>query len=162
MNDIELLQYGLDEGLHKKEGWLWRRLVLEGVVEDSKESLRVRVFQAHQAQKIFIMAQKQVMPVGWDPIDPIRSVKVNKVTGQFQSLSKASVPVPANVLTQSFLMFAYGIPKETFRRWMGEGSEYRERIPHNKGKSVVDDSKWRLFISRQRSFSLNTKWVSST
>ncbi len=73
MNDIELQQYGLDGGLHKKEGWLWRRLIMEGVVEDSKDALRVRVFQAHQAQKIFIMAQKQVMPVGWDPIDPIRS-----------------------------------------------------------------------------------------
>jgi hypothetical protein len=52
MNDIELLQYGLDEGLHKKEGWLWRRLIVEGVVEDSKEALHVRVFQAHQSQKI--------------------------------------------------------------------------------------------------------------
>jgi hypothetical protein len=82
MNDIELLQYGLDEGLHKKEGWLWRRLILEDVVEDFKEALRVRVFQAHQAQKIFIMAQKQVVPVGWDPIDPMRSVKVHKVTGR--------------------------------------------------------------------------------
>jgi hypothetical protein len=139
MNDIELLQYGLDEGLHKKEGWLWRRLVMEGVVEDSKESLRVRVHQAHQAQNFFIMAQKQVMPVGWDPIDPIRSVKVNKTTGQFQSLSKLAVPVPGNVLMQSFLMYAYGIAKETFRRWMGEGSEFRERIPHNKGKSLVDN-----------------------
>ena len=77
MNDIELLQHGLDEGYHKTEGWLWRRLVLNGVVEDSKDAKRVRVFQAHQSQKIFIMAQKQVMPVGWDPIDPIRSVKVN-------------------------------------------------------------------------------------
>jgi hypothetical protein len=64
MNDIELLQYGIDEGLHKKEGWLWRRLILEGVVEDCKEAQRVRVFQAHQSQKVFIMAQKQVMPVG--------------------------------------------------------------------------------------------------
>ncbi len=112
---------------------------MEGVVEDSKESLRVRVFQAHQAQKLFIMAQKQVMPPGWDPIDPKRSVKVNKTNGQFQSLSKLAVPVPGNVLTQSFLMYAYGIAKETFRRWMGEGSEFRERIPHNKGKSVVDN-----------------------
>ncbi len=116
MNEIELLQYGLDKGLHKKEGWLWRRLVLEGVVEDSKESLRVRFFQAHQAHLFFIMAQKQVIPVGWDPIDPKHSVKVNKVTGQFQSLSKAATPVPGNVLTQSFIMYAYEIPKETLQR----------------------------------------------
>ena len=92
MNDIELLQYGLDQGLHKKEGWLWRRLVEEGVLEDSKEGQRIRVFQAHQAQKIFIMAQKQIMPAGWNPIDPMRSVKVHKVIGKFQSLSKALTP----------------------------------------------------------------------
>jgi hypothetical protein len=79
----------------KKEGWLWRRLILEGVVEDCKEARRVRVFQAHQSQKIFIMAQKQVMPAGWDPIDPMRSVKFQKGTGQFQSLSKAATPFRA-------------------------------------------------------------------
>jgi hypothetical protein len=139
MNDIELLQYGLDQGLHKREGWLWRRLVEEGVLEESKEGQRIRVFQAHQAQKIFIMAQKQIMPAGWDPIDPMRSVKMHKGTGQFQSLSKAATPVPGNVLTQSFLRFAFGIPKETFRRWMREGPEFAPRIPHNKGKSVFDD-----------------------
>ncbi len=38
MNDIELLQYGLDEGLHKKEGWLWRRLIHEGVVEQQRSA----------------------------------------------------------------------------------------------------------------------------
>ena len=139
MNDIELLQYGIDEGLHKKEGWLWRRLIDEGVVEDTKEALRSRVYQAHQSQKIFIMAQKKMMPPGWDPLDPMRSVKVNKATGQFRSLSKAATPVPGNVLTQSFLRFAFGIPKETFRRWMGEGSVFPARIPHNKGKSIIDN-----------------------
>ena len=40
MNDVELLQYGLDEGLHRKEGWLWRRLIMAGVVADSKEAQR--------------------------------------------------------------------------------------------------------------------------
>jgi hypothetical protein len=139
MNDIELLQFGLDEGLHKKEGWLWRRLIDEGVMEDCKEALRARVFQAHQSQKIFIMAQKQMMPPRWDPIDPMRSVKVNKATGQFRSLSKAASPVPGNVLTQSFLRFAFGIPKQTWFRWMGEGAKFPTTIPHNKGKSIIDN-----------------------
>jgi hypothetical protein len=54
-------------------------------------------------------------------------------------LSKAATPVPGNVLTQSFLRFAFGIPKETFRRWMSEGLEFAARIPHNKGKSIFDN-----------------------
>jgi hypothetical protein len=102
MNDVELLQYGLDEGLHRKEGWLWRRLIMAGVVADSKEAQRAKVYQSFQAQKIFIMAQKQIMPKGWDPLDPMLSVKVQKGTGRFQSLSKAASPVPGNILTQSF------------------------------------------------------------
>ncbi len=153
MHDIELLQYGLDEGFHKKEGWLWRRLTGEGVVEDCKEAQRVRVLQAYQSQKIFIMAQKQVMPKGWDPIDPMRSVKVNKGTGKFRSLSKAASPVPGNPLTQSFLRFAFGIPKETFRRWLGEGSVFRSRIPHNKGKSIIDNFEMaETYITPQKLF----------
>ena len=35
--------------------------------------------------------------------------------------------------------YAYGVPKETFRRWMGEGSEFPVTIPHNKGKSIIDN-----------------------
>jgi hypothetical protein len=59
-------------------------LIDEGVVEHSKEAQRVRVLLAYQSQKIFIMAQKQVMPKGWDSIDPMRSVKVNKGMDNFK------------------------------------------------------------------------------
>ncbi len=76
MNDVELLQYGLDEGLHKKEGWLWRRLIIEGVVEDlQKKYKKIKVFQSYQAHKIFIMAQIQLMPKRWDPLDPKRRIE---------------------------------------------------------------------------------------
>jgi hypothetical protein len=78
------------------------------------------------------------MPEGWDPIEPIKSVKHQKGTGKFMSLQKLADPVPGNVLTQSFLRYAYGVPKETFRRWMGEGSEFPARIPHNKGRNIID------------------------
>jgi hypothetical protein len=67
------------------------------------------------------------------------SVKSDKGTGKFQSLSKAATPVPGNFLTQSYLRFAYGVPKETFRRWMGGGSEFPVTIPHNKGKSIIEN-----------------------
>ena len=75
MNVIEGLQYGLSQGLHKKEGWLWKFLKADGIVQDTMEARRERCYDAYQAQKIFIMAQKQVMPEGWDPIDPCHSVK---------------------------------------------------------------------------------------
>ena len=105
-NDIENFQYGLKHKLHRKEGWLWQRLVLEGVISDTVEAKRDKCFQAYQAQKIFIMAQKQLMPADWNPLDPLKSVKVDKRTGKFTTLQKIVNPVPENILTASFLRFA--------------------------------------------------------
>jgi hypothetical protein len=139
MNYIESLQYGLAQGLHKKEGWLWNCLLRDGVVEDTQAAKRERCWNAYQAQKIFVMAQQQIMPEGWDPRSPSNSVKVHRKTGQFVSLQTAKNPVPANVVTNSFLRYAYGVPKETFRRWIGEGGKFQKRVPHNKGKNVIDD-----------------------
>jgi hypothetical protein len=51
------------------------------------------------------------MPEGWDPIDPIHSIKKHKVTGQFVSLQKIKNPVPAIVLTASFLRYAFGVSR---------------------------------------------------
>ena len=113
----------------------------DGIVQDTMEARRERCYDAYQAQKIFIMAQKQVMPEGWDPIDPCHSGKKWKGTGKFVSLQKIKNPVPANVLTAAFLRFAFGISKETFRRWMGEGRNFVKRVPFNKGKNVIDDPK---------------------
>jgi hypothetical protein len=48
-------------------------------------------------------------------------------------------PVPENVLTASFLRYAYGVRKETFRRWMGQGAQFPERVPVNKGKCIIKD-----------------------
>jgi hypothetical protein len=138
-NDIENFQYGLENKLHKTEGWLWQRLVEEGLVLDTQEALREKCYQAYQAQKIFIMAQKQLMPAGWNPIDPLNSVKHQKGTGQFMSKQRLTNPVPANVLTASFLRYAYGVKKETFRRWMGLGAKFPERVPVFKGKNIIDD-----------------------
>jgi hypothetical protein len=39
------------------------------------------------------------------------------------------------------LRYAFGVSKETFRRWMGEGHEFVKRVPFNKGKNVIDDPK---------------------
>ena len=86
------------------------------------------------------MAQKQLMPADWNPLDPLKSVKKDKRTGKFTTLQKIVNPVPENILTASFLRFAFGVKKETFRRWMGQGSKFPERIPVNKGENIIDDS----------------------
>jgi hypothetical protein len=92
MNVIQCLQYGLSQGLHKKDGWwLWKILHAEGIIPDTQAALRARCYDAYQAQKIFIMAQQQVMPEGWDPLDPMHSVKKAKSTGQFASLQKVKI-----------------------------------------------------------------------
>jgi hypothetical protein len=47
-------------------------------------------------------------------------------------------------LTQTYLRWAYGVPKETFRRWnVGTKGEYVQQIqiPHNKGKTVLLNKK---------------------
>jgi hypothetical protein len=139
MNCIESLQYGLANGLHKKEGWLWNCLVRDGVVADTQAAKREKCFNTFQAQKVFVMAQQQLMPEGWDPRSPSNSVKVHSKTGQFVSLQKVKNPVPANIVTNAYLRYAYGVPKETFRRWIGEGATFEKRVPHNKGKNVIDD-----------------------
>ncbi len=152
-NDIENFKYGLENSLHKKEGWLWDRLIMEGLVSDSQEALRERCFHAYQAQKIYIMAQKELMPPGWNPIDPYASVKRSKGDGKFSSLQKIKNPVPENVLTASFLRYAYGVKKETFRRWMGQGAKFPERVPVNKGKSIITDAEFaKSFFTPKRLF----------
>ncbi len=74
------------------------------------------------------------MPEGWNPLDPMNSVKKAKGSGKFVSLQKLKNPVPANVLTASVLRYAFGVSMETFRRWMDEGHEFVDRVPLNKGK----------------------------
>ncbi len=52
MNAVECLQYGLAQGLHKKEGLLWKALKVDGIVPDTLAALRERCYDAYQAQKI--------------------------------------------------------------------------------------------------------------
>jgi hypothetical protein len=104
MNHIQFLQHGLEHGLHKREGWLWKALLVDGIVPDTREALRERCYNAFEAQKIYIMAQQQIMPEGWDPRkNPFDSVKQQKGTGKFMSLQRVKNPVPTNILTQAYL-----------------------------------------------------------
>jgi hypothetical protein len=54
--------------------------VLEGVVADTVEAQRKGCFQAYQAH-CFIIAQKQPMPLDWNPLDPLKSVKKRQTYG---------------------------------------------------------------------------------
>jgi hypothetical protein len=62
MNHVECLQYGLAQGLHKREEWLWKILLADSVVPNTQATLRERCYSTFQSQKFFIMAQKQLMP----------------------------------------------------------------------------------------------------
>ncbi len=55
------------------------------------------------------------------------------------SKQRVKNPFPENILTASFLRYAYGVKKETFRCWMGQGAKFPERVPVNKGKNIIDD-----------------------
>jgi hypothetical protein len=37
------------------------------------------------------------------------------------------------------MRYAYGVKKETFRRWMFQGAKFPERVPVNKGKTIIED-----------------------
>jgi hypothetical protein len=83
----------------------------------------------------------------------MKSVKQNKASGKFQSLQKVQNSVTSNVLNQSFLRYAYGLPKETFRLWFGGGPEFQIRVPHNKNKNVIaDPSIAKSYFSPKRLF----------
>ena len=80
-------------------------------------------------------------------------MKRNKGDGKFTSLQKVKSPVPENVLTASFLRYAYGVKKETFRRWMGQGAKFPERVPVNKGKCIIKDAEFaKTFFTPKRLF----------
>jgi hypothetical protein len=64
MNHVECLQYGVAHGFHKKEGWLWKKLLVDGIVPNTQAALRERCYNAYQSPKVFIMAQQQIMPEG--------------------------------------------------------------------------------------------------
>jgi hypothetical protein len=80
--------------LDTKEGWLWKILLREGLVADSKEGKHARVWGDYQAQQLYIQAQKDIMPEGWDPLRP--SITQHRLSGKFQRFSKRQNPYMKN------------------------------------------------------------------
>ncbi len=139
MNPVQCLKYGKEKKLDTKEGWLWKILLKEGLVANAKEGKRARVWGDYQAQQLYIQAQKDVMPEDWDPLRP--SSSQNRLSGKFQSSSKRQNPIPSNILTATYLRWAHGTSKETFRRWKQAATgEYDIKILHNKGTTVFESS----------------------
>jgi hypothetical protein len=55
---IKLLKYGLEKKLYKKKGWLVDLLRKEGILDDSKQSKKARLWSDYKAQTLYMDAMK--------------------------------------------------------------------------------------------------------
>ena len=52
MSDIQILKYGLAEGLWKKKGWLYLLLEREGIADGSKQKRKELCWQYYKSQML--------------------------------------------------------------------------------------------------------------
>ncbi len=84
--------------------------------------------------------------------------------GKFKVHSTAKVPVPKNVTTVQFLVWAYGVSYATFKRWKVEESKWTKKVAAHAGKSVLTDEAFAQTIyTPERMFmtSKMTEWYES-
>ncbi len=58
---IKILKYGVEKKLCSKKGWLLKLLQKEGILDDTKQSKKARVWSDFQAQTLYIDAMKEVL-----------------------------------------------------------------------------------------------------
>jgi hypothetical protein len=56
MSDIQILKYGLAEGLWKKKGWLYQLLEREGIADGSRQKRKELCWQYYKSQMLYIEA----------------------------------------------------------------------------------------------------------
>ncbi len=158
---IKLLKYGLEKKLYKKKGWLAHLLRREGILDDSKQSLKARIWSDYKAQTLYIDAMKEVLHD--ETLDPRRNDHVkSKKDGKFTSSQKGEF-VPKNPLTALYLCHAYDVPYATFKRWKVEAFVTMPYVPDNKGKSVIVNKKWATAIFNAKRMYIDTQmalWMS--
>ena len=148
MSDIQLLKYGLTEGLWKKKGWLFQQLLQEeGITDATKQRRKELCWKFYKSQMLYIEAVQDAK--NDCSFDPRRSDHKTGKDGKFISVKKGTVK-PKNALTVTYLCFAFDVPYATFKRWKIDSGVSAKAVPVNKGKSVITDHNWASKIYNPR------------
>jgi hypothetical protein len=147
MSDIQLLKYGLTEGLWKKKGWLFQLLQEEGITDATKQRRKELCWKFYKSQMLYIEAVQDAK--NDCSFDPRRSDHKTGKDGKFISVKKGTVK-PKNALTVTYLCFAFDVPYATFKRWKIDSGVSAKAVPVNKGKSVITDHNWASKIYNPR------------
>jgi hypothetical protein len=97
MSSIQILKYGLAEGLWKEKGWLFQLLQREGLTDGSKQSRKQLCWQYYKSQMLYIEAMQDAKD-DTTTFDPRRSDHKTGKDGKFVSAKKGTSK-PKNVLT---------------------------------------------------------------
>jgi hypothetical protein len=146
MSAIQILKFGLAEGLWKRKGWLYQLLQREGIADGSKQQQKEVCWQYYKSQMLYI--------------EVIQDAKDDTT---FDPRSNKGTVKPKNALTVTYLCFAFDVPYATFKRWKIDARVTSKVVPVNKGKSVLTDKNWaskiynvrRMFIMRAMAVWLN-------
>ncbi len=148
MSSIQILKYGLAEGLWKRKGWLFQLLQGEGLTDGSKQSRKKLCWEYYKNQLLYIEAMQDAKDDS--TFDPRRSDHKTGKDGKFVSAKKGTTK-PKNALTVTYLCFAFDVPYATFKRWKLDAGVTAVVVPFNKGKSVLTDKSWasKLYNARR-------------
>ena len=139
MSDVQILKYGLAEGLWKKKGWLYQLLEKEGLADGSRQKRKELCWRFYKSQMLYIEAIQDAKEDS--NFDPRRSDHKTGKDGKFVAVKKGTVK-PKNALTVTYLCFAFDVPYATFKRWKIDAGITTKSDPVNKGKSVISDNNW--------------------
>jgi hypothetical protein len=93
MSSIQILKYGLANGLWKKKGWLFDLLQREGITDGSKQSRKNLCWQYYKSRMLYIEAMQDAKKDA--TFDPRRSEHKTGKDGKFISAKKGNV-MPKN------------------------------------------------------------------
>ena len=121
--NLEWLHLGLASRRHTKKGWLRSVLIEKDILKDDKEMLWKRVMEDYRCQISGIEGMRMAM--GKDFKDPreTRGVQGANSGGKFISEKRPSQKdVPKNVWSLPYLLYAYDVPRTSFKRYRAHGS----------------------------------------
>jgi hypothetical protein len=135
MSAIQILKHGLTTNLWKTKGWLFDRLVYEGMAEGTKQSRKETCWSYYKSQILYIEAMQETKDDS--TFDPRRSDHKTGKDGKFIRVKRGTVK-PKNALTVTYLCFAFNVPYATFKRWKNDAFISKLQVPMNKGKHVLN------------------------